>query len=103
MADETTADLGAGLSEEEKEDLENLVRALKQDESGFPSGQGLEDIHTQVASVSERLAEFGEMILKLDSRMKSFYEMVRLFHQKSEIMNKRIDSIIESMKGEKGP
>ena len=96
------AELGASLSDEEKEDLEDLVKTLKQDEPASPSAQAGEDIYTQVTSVSKGLVEFTEMVLKLDNRMKSFYEMVRLFHEKSEIMNRRIDAIMESMKRGKG-
>jgi len=50
--------------------------------------------------MSKRLAQLGAMLLKHDARMKSFHEIMRLYYQKSEAMNKRMDAIIESIKGE---
>jgi uncharacterized coiled-coil DUF342 family protein len=102
MADETGAELGAGLSDQEIEALENLVRELKQEETAPASEQRLDELYSEVRSTKEQLAQFGEMILKLDSRMKSFYELLRLHYEKSQIMNKRIDSIIGAGEGEKG-
>lgn len=101
MVDETSTEFGVGLSGEEKEDLEKLIKALKQEQSASAPGAALEDIQRQVRSVSEHLAQLGEMLLKFDIRIKSFYEIMRLSYQRSEVMNKRIDSIIESIKGGK--
>jgi hypothetical protein len=38
----------------------------------------------------------GEIVLKINKRMDAFYEIVQLIHQKSDIMNQRIDMLIES-------
>jgi hypothetical protein len=38
----------------------------------------------------------GEIVLKINKRMDAFYEIIQLIHQKSEIMNQRIDVLIES-------
>lgn len=99
MADETMTQVGVGLSAEEQEDLEQLVKELKQDEPVSPVAEGQEDINARLKSVSEHVAELGEVILKLDNRMKSFYEIIRLYQKKSEIVDKRIDSIMKSVRG----
>ena len=101
MVDETFTEFGVGLSDEEKEDLENLIKGLKAEESVFAPGAALEDIQKQLRSTSEHLIQLGELLLKFDSRIKSLYEILRLSYQKSELMNKRIDSMIESIKSEK--
>jgi len=51
--------------------------------------------------MSAKLAQFGDVLLKFDTKMKSFYEILLLSYKKSEIMNQRIDTLIEIMKNRK--
>lgn len=101
MAKESRTAIDVGLSDEEKEDLEKLIKGLKHDQSNVQPGATLEDIQQQVKSTMENLTQLVEMLLKFDTKMRSLYEIVRLSYQKSDMMNKRIDAIIESIKGEK--
>ena len=101
MVKESRTALNVGLSDEEKEDLEKLIKGLKQDQSNVQSGATLEDTQQQVKSTMENLTQLVEMLLKFDTKMRSLYEIVRLSYQKSDMMNKRIDAIIESIKGGK--
>lgn len=99
-SNKNAAQLGTGLSDGERDDLQKLIKGLKEEEPSSERGAALEDIEKQIKSMSKRLAELGVILLKHDTRMKSFHEIMRLYYQKSEAMNKRMDAIIESIKGE---
>jgi hypothetical protein len=38
------------------------------------------------------------MLLDLDKRMRSLYEVFRLFHRKTEVMNQRISDVVQLVK-----
>ena len=101
MDNEIQTELNVGLSEEEKEDLEKLIKEFKSEQPVSISGMTLEDVQDQVRSMGERLAQLSEMLLKFDKRLKSLYTILRLSYQKSEEMNERIDAIIKSIRGMK--
>jgi hypothetical protein len=98
MTDENQTEIIVGLSDEEKKELEELITSFKDEESSASPDPPAEDVHNQINSLGARLAHFGEVLLKFDAKMKSFYEILRLFHKKSEIMNDRIDTVIEIMR-----
>lgn len=101
MTDENQTEIIVGLSDWEKKDLEELITSFKEKKPLAPPDPSVEDVHNQIQSMSAELAHFGEILLKFDAKMKSFYEILRLSHKKSEIMNQRIDTIIETIKGQK--
>jgi hypothetical protein len=103
MTDEYETELNVGLSDGEKKDLEQLISAFREKESSPPLDKSGKDIHSQIKSMSAELAEFGEMLLKFDTKIKSFYEILLLSYKKSEMMNQRIDVIIELMKNQRKP
>jgi hypothetical protein len=98
MTDENQTEIIVGLSDEEKKELEELITSFKEEEPSASPDPPAEDVHNQINSLGARLAHFGEVLLKFDAKMKSFYEILRLFHKKSEIMNDRIDTVIEIMR-----
>ncbi len=98
MTDKYQTEIIVGLSDGEKKDLEKLITAFREKESSAPSDPSGEDVYNQNKSMSAKLAHFGDILLKFDTKMKSFYEILLLSHKKSEIMNQRIDTIIEIMK-----
>ena len=95
VTDENQTEIIVGLSDGEKEELEELIASFKEKEPSAPPDPSAEDIHDQINSMGAKLAHFGEVLLKFDDKIKSFYEILRLSHKKSEIMNHRIDTIIE--------
>lgn len=101
MDNQIPTELNVGLSEEEKEDLEKLIKEFKSDQPGSISDITLEDVQGQIKSMGERLAQLSEMLLQSDTRLKSLYKILRLSYQKSEDMNERIDAIIKSITGMK--
>lgn len=101
MTDEYQTELNVGLSDGEKKDLEKLITAFREKGSSEPPDKSAEDVHNQIKSMSAKLAEFGDILLKFDTKIKSFYEILLLSFKKSEMMNQRIDVIIENMKKQK--
>lgn len=98
MAQDITPGFNAGLSDEEKNDLENMIKSFAAESDSSAPALSLEDIQKQISEINGRLAYLTEMFLKMDKRMQPLYETIRLSHQKSEIMNQRIDLIINSIK-----
>jgi hypothetical protein len=103
MTDENQIEINVGLSDGEKRDLEKLMTAFREKESSTPPDPSSEDIHSQIKSMDAKLAQFGDILLKFDTKMKSFYEILLLSYKKSEMMNQRIDTIIEIIKNQKNP
>ena len=101
MVDKTRTAIDVGLSDEEKADLEKLITGLKQDPSEAQPGASPEELQKQVQSMTENLTQLVEMLLKFDTKIRVLYDIVRLSHQKSDMMNRRIDALIESVKGAK--
>ena len=98
MEDEYQTELNVGLSDGEKKDLEKLINTFREKEFSVPLNESSDAVNSQITSMSAKLAEFGEILLKFDTKIKSFYEILLLFYKKSEMMNQRIDKIIEIMK-----
>ena len=89
MVDENQTEFSVGLSDEEKEDLENLIKAYRDEQFLFSPDADLEDIQRQFEILTEQIARISEIMLRFDKRMKSFYEIIRLSTQKNESMNER--------------
>jgi hypothetical protein len=103
MTDEYQTEFNVGLSDGEKKDLEELITAFKEKGASTSPQNSDEDIHGQIKSMSVKLAQFGDILLKFDTKIKSFYEILLLSYKKSEMMNQRIDKIIEVMKNPEKP
>ena len=85
-----------GLSDEEKADLENMISDFSADRSDQPASARDFNYQDRTDELHKKFSQMGEIVLKINKRMDAFYEIVQLIHQKSEIMNKRIDMLIES-------
>jgi len=85
-----------GLSEEERADLENMISDFSADRPSLPAENSVDDLQVRVRELHEKFLHLGEIVLKINKRIDAFYEIIQLMHQKSEIMNKRIDTVIES-------
>ena len=85
-----------GLSDEEKADLESMISDFSADRSTQSASAPDIDLQDKVDELHKKFSQMGEVVLKINKRMDAFYEIIQLIHQKSEIMNKRIDMLIES-------
>ena len=57
---------------------------------------GSPDDKDQLKAMKDRFEQLGDVILKINDWVDSLYEIMRLMHQKSEILNARIDEIREA-------
>jgi len=85
-----------GLSDEEKADLESMISDFSADRSDQPVSAPDMELQGKADELHKKFSQMGEIVLKINKRMDAFYEIVQLIHQKSEIMNQRIDMLIES-------
>jgi len=91
----------SGLSREEKDDLDKLIKGLKEEPPAGVSPAAIADIQKQVKAMRKRVIQLTRFVAEYDKKMKACSEIMRLFYEKSEIMNERIDAIADSAKGGK--
>ena len=101
MSEKVLEEITIGLSDSEKDDLEEMIKAFREKQSASQETLDSEDIQKQILSISEKLAQYGDVLLKFDTKLKLLYEILRFSDQKNSIMNQRIDTIIELLKGQK--
>ena len=101
MEDEPQMDLNIGLAEEERKDLENLIGVLRDEEFSLSPNEATEDLQKQVTFLKEKITRMSVVLLDLDKKMHSLYEIVRLFYRKTEVMNERINDVIKLVKTDK--
>jgi len=100
MTEKVLEEITVGLSDAEKDDLEEMIKAFKKKQSAEPEALESEDGQKQLYSIGENLAQYGDILLKFDAKLKLLYGVLRLSDQKNRIMNQRIDAIIELLKGQ---
>jgi hypothetical protein len=55
-------------------------------------------LQAQLDIVTQRLADLTEMLLNIDGRVTTLVEVIRLSHQKSELLSQRLDTVITALK-----
>jgi chromosome segregation ATPase len=98
MPDQLNLDFNVGLSDEEKRDLERMIGEFQEMRSHKDPANDINVLLQQIDTLNQRLAYLGNMLLNLDRRIQPLYETIRLTYQKSEILNQRIDTLIESIR-----
>jgi len=101
MDDELHPELNIGLSEEERNDLETLIKSLREDKYVTGSDVSLDEFRRYVETMVENMVRLSDMMLKYDDRIKTLYEILRLSHKKSEAINDHIAIITEYLTGKK--
>lgn len=100
MTEKVLEEITVGLSDAEKDDLEEMIKAFRKKQSAAPETLASEDVQKQILSIGENLAQYGDILLKFDTKLKLIYGILRLSDQKNKIMNQRIDAVIELLKGQ---
>jgi hypothetical protein len=100
MTEKVLEEITVGLSNAEKDDLEEMIKAFRKKQSATPETLASEDVQKQILSIGENLAQYGDILLKFDTKLKLLYGILRLSDQKNKIMNQRIDAVIELLKGQ---
>ena len=88
--------LNMGLSEEERRDLERMIGEFQQARPHTETD--IESIQKQIEEMNKRMAYLTNMFLTIDRRMRPLYEVIRLTFEKSEILNQRINTIIDAIR-----
>jgi chromosome segregation ATPase len=97
MAVDAPFGLNIGLSEE-KSDLEEMIGQFQEERSRTSRPADLETMQQQIDTINQRLASLSNLFLNLDRRIKPLYETIRLTYQKSEVLNQRINTLIDSIR-----
>ena len=97
MNEESTPELSIGLSAEERTELAQLITALRTDKLADAPEPVAQTAEHQLKALQEQVSRCSEIILNFDSRLKSLYEIVCLFHEKSSKMNERINTIADAI------
>jgi hypothetical protein len=101
MTEDVLEEMNIGLSEAEKNDLEEMIKVFRKMPSDISEALDPKDVYSQILSISENLGQYAEILLKMDKKIKLLYGMLRLSDQKTRIMNQRIDAVVELLKGQK--
>jgi hypothetical protein len=97
MTNKTSKDIDFSLSDEEKNDLDQMIKDFNRERSTLLEGSDEEDSKAQLQGLKDRFDQLGDVIQKMNNRVDSLYEIMRLMHQKSEILNARIDDIRDAL------
>ena len=72
-----------------------MITAFRSQASSEPVADP--EAQQQIDDMAERIAQLGEMVLKFDERLNALVEILRLSHQKSELIKETIDTLIASL------
>ena len=97
MGDKNSNGFDTGFSDEEKEDLDQLIGAFNENRKALVTEPADEKLMLQMEAIVDRFSQLGEIVSKTNKRLDSFYEIIQLMYQKSEIMNDRINTIIRTI------
>ena len=95
MGNEPEMSWDVGLADEERKDLENLIEAFQADRSSTSPQDKPEELQKQITAMKEKMNLMSAMLLDLDKKTRSLYEVLRLFHKKTEVMNQRISDVVK--------
>jgi hypothetical protein len=93
-----SANINIGLSEEEKRDLETMIGEFQMERTASEPVTDMVAVQKQIEAINKRMAYLTNMFLTIDRRLKPLYETIRLTFEKSELLNQRINALIESMR-----
>lgn len=84
------------LSEEERDTLQQMMGELQQDRSSEPMEPAA--LQQEVESLKKRMVYLTNICLTVDRSIKPLHEVIRLTLEKCEILNQRINTVIESLR-----
>jgi len=94
MTNKNSKEIDFSLSDGEKDDLDQMIKDFNRERSTLLESP---DDENQLKAMKDRFEQLGDVILKINDRVDSLYEIMRLMHQKSEMLNARIDEIREAL------
>ena len=97
MIDDAHTELSTGISAEERTELEQLITVLRTDKQADTSEIFEPTSEHDLKTLQEQVSRGSEIILNFDARLKSLYDIVCLFYEKSTRMNERINTIADAI------
>ena len=94
MTNKNSKEIDFSLSDGEKDDLDQMIKDFNRERNTLLESP---DDENQLKVMKDRFEQLGDVILKINDRVDSLYEIMRLMHQKSEMLNARIDEIREAL------
>ncbi|MGD9010332.1 MAG: hypothetical protein PVG41_20575 [Desulfobacteraceae bacterium] len=93
-----SANINIGLSEEEKRDLETMISEFQMERTASDPVMDMVAVQQQIEAINKRMEYLSNMFLTIDRRLKPLYEIIRMTFEKSELLNQRINALIESIR-----
>jgi len=97
MTNKNTKEIDFSLSEEEKNDLDRMIQDFNRERSALLKSTSNDEVDKQLQVMKERFDQLSDVILKINDRVDSLYEILQLMHQKSEILNSRIEELRDTL------
>ncbi|BBO79254.1 hypothetical protein DSCW_66710 [Desulfosarcina widdelii] len=86
------------ISAAEKDDLEKMIGAFRRQRPPALETSSKEPFQDQLDRINQKLDDLTNMILHIDRRMEPLAKVVRLSQQKTQLLNRRLDAVIEALK-----
>ena len=93
MTSNKQKEIDFSLSDEEKNDLDRMIRDFNQKRNTQIDQTHIDIVDQQLNAMQDRFEQLSDVILKINDRVDSLYEILRLMHQKSEILDARINAL----------
>ncbi len=93
MTSNKQKEIDFSLSDEEKDDLDRMIQDFNQKRNAQLDQTDIDIVDQQLKAMQDRFEQLGDVILKINDRVDSLYEILRLMHQKSEILDARISDL----------
>ena len=93
MATNNPKEIDFSLSDEEKNDLDRMIQDFNRERSALSGPVNGAKVDQQLKAMQDRFQQISDLILKINGRVDSLYEILRLMHQKSEILDARIKAL----------
>ena len=97
MIDDAHTEFSIGLSAEERTELEQLITVLRTDKQADTAEIFAFTSEHDLKFLQEQVSRCSEIILNFDARLKSLFDIVCLFYEKSTIMKERINTIADTI------
>jgi len=86
------------ISAAEKDDLEKMIGAFRRQRPPALETGPKEPFQDPLDRIHQKLDDLTHMILNINRRMGLLAKVVRLSQQKTELLNRRLDAVIEALK-----
>ncbi len=93
MTTNNQKEIDFSLSDEEKDDLDRMIQDFNQKRNAQLDCTDIDNTDRQLKAMQDSFEQLSDLILKMNKRIDSLYEILRLMHQKSEILDARINAL----------